>query len=206
MRIPIIELLEEYESKVQWNDRATYIISYLIEKVEQWPRLLTINDFPRQYENIDIVQLPEQIVATVKNNWTLGQQNDDAFEYLAWFIFGDNSNADKIAMTSPVTREQLTESSYETAFIMPQWRTLENLPEPTNDRVTIKKIPWSLQAVWRFSWWTSEKIVDQQQALFIRELEKEGITWWGLPTLAQYSWPRVRPSSRRNELWVSLNP
>jgi len=206
MRIPIIELLEKYELKVQWNERARYIISYLIEKVEQWPRLLTVSDFPKQYENISIVQLPGQIVAVVNNIWTLGQQNDDAFGYLAWFIFGDNSNANEIAMTSPVIREKLSENSYETAFIMPKWRTLETLPKPTNDRVTIKKIPWSLQAVWRFSWLVSEKIVDEQRALFINELENEGIIWYGLPTLAQYSWPRVRPSSRRNELWVSLNP
>jgi hypothetical protein len=54
-------------------------------------------------------------------------------------------------MTSPVTRYKTSDVSYETAFIMPPKRTLENLPEPNNDRVSIKKIASSLQAVWRFS-------------------------------------------------------
>jgi hypothetical protein len=44
-------------------------------------------------------------------------------------------------MTSPVTREKITDTMYETAFIMPKKRTLENLPQPNNDRVKIKEIP-----------------------------------------------------------------
>jgi hypothetical protein len=59
---------------------------------------------------------------------------------LAGFIFGDNTENNKIAMTSPVTRTQKAALQYETAFIMPSERTMDNLPSPNNDRITIKEI------------------------------------------------------------------
>jgi hypothetical protein len=54
-------------------------------------------------------------------------------------------------MTSPVTREKISDVSYETAFIMPSEWTMETLPEPNNEKVSIKQLASSLRAVWRFS-------------------------------------------------------
>jgi hypothetical protein len=89
---------------------------------------------------------------------------------------------------------------------MPKKRTLENLPQPNNDRVKIKEIPWSLQAVWRFSWYVNEADVALQREQFQTALTSNGISWYGMPTLAQYDWPWVAPRARTNELRVSLNP
>lgn len=202
----VVEVEENY---AQEDELILEEISAMIDDIivqEPVETLLTIEDFPDDYATIDIVEIPQQIIATVINEGALWQRNDDAFDYLAGFIFGDNSEADKIAMTSPVVREQLNDSSYETAFIMPDGWTMKTLPDPNNDRVEIKEIPWSLQAVWRFSWYTTETAVDSQWELFQQDLEKEWITWYGLPTLAQYDWPWVWANRRRNELRVSLNP
>lgn len=167
---------------------------------------LTINDFPWNYEWITIVQSQPQIIATVKNEWSLWQRNDDAFENLAWYIFGDNSGGKKIAMTSPVTREVLTDTSYETAFIMPDGWTMDNLPAPSTERIEIKEIPGVLRASWRFSGYVTQDAVDREREAFQQRLEEEQITWHGRPTLAQYDGPWVAARNRRNELWVSLNP
>lgn len=190
-----------------WSKTLDFLDTVLVEdEIVAQALPLTLESFPEQYENIDIVMVPEQIVATVTNEWSLWQRNDDAFEYLAGFIFGDNTEQDKIAMTSPVTRYKTSDVSYETAFIMPPKRTLENLPEPNNDRVSIKKIASSLQAVWRFSWYVNQESTDTQWKLFQEELENAGIIWYGMPTLAQYDGPWVSANRRTNELWVSLNP
>lgn len=203
-----------YEKQATLDARSK-TITFLWEVLsnEEWEKEwevaivpLSLEDFDEDYENIDIVMVPEQIVATVTNEWSLWQRSDDAFEYLAGFIFGDNDARDQIAMTSPVTRSKTSDFSYETAFIMPSKRTLENLPEPNNERVSIKSIPSSLQAVWRFSWYVNQERTDVQWKAFQQALENEWIVWYGMPTLAQYDGPWVAASRRTNELRVSLNP
>jgi len=187
------------------QDKFIYIISYLSDALKKnRSTTLTLADFPNSYDGFEIVQYPSQIVATVRNTGPFGQTNDDSFQNLAGFIFGDNSSGTEIAMTSPVTRTQLDEYTYESAFIMPDGWTLSSLPTPNNDRISIKTIPWSLKAVKRFSGRVTKDVVDTQRAVFQEELTSQWITRYGLPTLSQYDWPRVSAGSRRNELWVEL--
>ncbi len=188
------------------EERFGYIFGYMIERLsDTWPQLLTIDDFLDSYEWFTVIDYPDQLVATVRNNWPFGQTNDDSFENLADFIFGNNSQNTEIAMTSPVTRTQLSDTVYETAFIMPPWWTSDSLPLPNNERVTIKTIPWGLKAVRRFSWWTSQEKVTAERVAFQEDLVYYGITRYGAPTLSQYDGPWVPAARRRNELWVNLN-
>lgn len=200
-------ILERKSSFAAWPEKVTYIIWYLINWVQKnGSTLLTRNDFAGSYDGFVIVQLPDQILALVRNNWPLGQNNDDAFEYLSEFIFWNNTTWAEIAMTSPVMRMPLDSSSYETAFIMPSRWTMETLPRPNTDRISFKKNPWSLKAVRRFSWRTSTTVVDAQRLAFQEDLKAAGIARYGLPTLSLYDGPRVSANNRRNELWVDLNP
>lgn len=188
------------------QEKFVFIISFLRNRIEENDKkTLTVDDFPGSYEGFVIVQYPDQIVATVRNTWPFGQTNDDSFQNLAGFIFGDNTSSTEIAMTSPVTRTQLDETTYETAFIMPSGWTMDSLPIPNNERITIKTIPWSLKAVRKFSGRVSKDVVDTQRELFQNDLVSQWVERYGLPTLSQYDGPRVAGSSRRNELWVELN-
>lgn len=189
------------------QERFSFIISFLLENIASWSSdMLTIDDFRGDYDWFSIVQVPEQIVATVRNMWPLWQTNDDSFDNLAWFIFGDNTSNTKIAMTSPVTRTQIDQNMYETAFIMPLWRTLDTLPLPNNQRVQIKTLPSSLKAVRRFSWAVTKEIVEQERSIFQNDLRSQWIKRYGLPILSQYDGPWVPLSQKRNELRISLNP
>ena len=183
-----------------------YIIQYLVQNLErEVPQFLTRDDFAATYDWFDIVQYPEQIIATVINDWSWGQTDDDSFQNLAGFIFGDNTTGAEIAMTSPVTRVAIDDSRYETAFIMPSGWTMESLPTPNNDRITIKTIPSSLKAVKKFSGRVSKSVVDTQWAQFQEQMKSQWVTRYGRPTLSQYDGPRVSGNARRNELWVELN-
>ena len=187
-------------------DRVEYIVTYIITGIENnAKRTLTRADFADSYDGFAIVQMPDQVIALVRNSWPLGQNNDDAFEFLSSFIFGNNSTGAEIAMTSPVMRMPLDANAYETAFIMPDGWTLENLPKPNTDRIFFKEVPWSLKAVKRFSWRSSTSVVNNQRAVFQQELTAAGIERYGLPTLSLYDGPWVAGNSRRNELWVELN-
>ena len=182
-----------------------YVVEYLIQNIKKSSQPLTRDDFAASYQWFEIVQYPEQIIATVMNDWSRGQTEDDSFQNLAWYIFGDNTTGAEIAMTSPVTRTAIDENTYETAFIMPSGWTMDSLPTPNNSRVWIRTIPSSLKAVKKFSGRVSKSVVDTQWAIFQEDLLSQWITRYGRPTLSQYDGPRVRGDARRNELWVELN-
>lgn len=183
-----------------------YIMDYLVQNIEKKPvPLLTREDFAATYIWFDIVAYPEKIIATVINEWSWGQTDDDSFQNLAGFIFGDNTSGAEIAMTSPVIRTWIDEYSYETAFIMPSGWTLESLPTPNNDRVTIKTIPASLKAVKKFSGRVSKDVADKQWSFFQEDMKSQWVTRYWRPTLSQYDGPRVSGNERRNELRVDLN-
>lgn len=204
-REKVISALDTISKQVS-TDKATYIVNYLLTWIQKnAKKMLTREDFAESYDWFEIVQLPDQILAIVRNEWPLGQNNDDAFEYLSSYIFGNNSDRAEIAMTSPVMRMPLDTSSYETAFIMPGQWTMQTLPQPNTNRITLKQVPGSLKAVKRFSGWTSESVVDAQRAEFQEQLSEVGIVRYGLPTLSLYDGPWVPASRRRNELWVELN-
>lgn len=53
-------------------------------------------------------------------------------------------------MTAPVTRTEVADGTFETAFIMPAKRTMETLPVPNNDAISIKETTPSRKAVRTF--------------------------------------------------------
>lgn len=167
-----------------------------------------------------LVQMPAQIVATVRTAGSLAWAPNQAFGILAGYIFGENTKRDQIAMTAPVTSEavdgekiamtapvinqEVATGVYETAFIMPSKRTLDTLPEPVHDQIEIKKLAATTKAVWRFGGRATDRRVRDERDQFMDVLEKSGITRTKWPTLAQYNDPWTPPWMRRNELWVSI--
>jgi hypothetical protein len=109
-------------------------------------------------------------------------------------------------MTAPVTSKEIDAGVYETAFTMPSERTMDSLPTPNNDKVTLKEIPSSMKAVWTFDGYAQKDRVENQWKLFEAALAKENIKRSGAPTLAQYNDPGTPPWMRRNELRVALTP
>jgi hypothetical protein len=130
--------------------------------------------------------------------------------------------AEKIAMTAPV----FTSPSY-MQFVLPfEYKTLEEIPTPTNKAISIKSIPSKLVAVHKFTWNYSEqffksKLNELNQKLMEEQLiamhskntaeETTGITasevsvpanipW----SFAQYNPPFTLPFLRRNEVWMDL--
>jgi len=185
--------------------------------------------------NYEIRQYAPTIVAEVKS-----KNEENAFNQLASYIFGNNlkgSESEKIAMTVPVIeqrpgldgnsarsekiamtvpvieqRESQNDSASEMImrFVMPSKYTLDQLPKPTNDNITLKAIPEKIVAVSRFSGWiTPERLRDEEQRL-LEELKNSGkkplvqANGENPISLAQYNPPWTLPWWRTNELWVEL--
>ena len=118
----------------------------------------------KKVENIEIRQYESAIYAsyTPKNE----KERNNSFRKVAGFIFGDNTNNEKISMTSPVVIKM--HNDYEMAFLMPKKYSLANLPKPGNKEIRVYKEPGNLKACIRYSGYTNNSIENKK----INELKK----------------------------------
>ena len=173
-----------------------------------------------QFGEFELRHYPAYIVAEVDVQGDFDDAGNQAFRILAGYIFGDNSAAEKMAMTAPVasSRETSGEKMAMTApvtttgdqdrttfaFVMEKKYTLESLPVPNDDRVRIRVMPERTMAVRRYSGrWTEDKY-RQNQATLRAALEAEGIQTIGDPVLARYNSPFSLPFLRRNEVMIEV--
>ena len=115
----------------------------------------------------------------------------------------------KLAMTSPVVNEKDT-----MAFVLPfSYTKLDQLPVPTDKRISLRVMPRRILAVKAFSGWYSA-IEGEKQLLKLKAwlesdkiIEEGSIKDVNSPkwSVAQYHPPFTLPFLRRNEIWVELD-
>ena len=132
-----------------------------------------------------------------------GRNMDQGFRRLARYIFGGNSEAQQIAMTAPVIREGGS-GNWHLSFVMPAEMTMEDLPEPLDERVSLAPVPARTVAALRFSGWATKRRVSSHTAKLVARLEEQGIAAAGETMLAQYDPPFRLPFMRRNEILVEV--
>ena len=123
-----------------------------------------------------------------------------AFRLLAGYIFGNNDQDEKMAMTAPVeTRGD------EYAFVMEKKYSMDTLPRPDDKRIQLRTKPARIVAVRRFSGrWTDGNFARHRQAL-LDDLAALGIEVTGEPELARYNGPLTPWFLRRNEFIVPVD-
>lgn len=162
----------------------------------------TVAEKNKDYE---IRQYDAYIVAevTVKGNYQ--QATNEGFTKIADYIFGNNTSSEKIAMTTPVVNSEPENPINERtiAFIMPSKYTLETLPKPNNEEVRLREVPEQRIAVHTFSWWVTEKRLNQKKTLLKDTLEKDRLVFTEIQS-ARYNPPWTPPFMMRNEIWAIL--
>ena len=169
----------------------------------------------------EIRQYDSYIVAEVEVSGSQNEALNNGFRLLAWYIFGGNTWSNSIAMTAPVS-EIKTESTQiamtvpvsETVngdkrivqFSMPSTYTLATLPQPNDDKVQLKTIDWYTAAVLNYTWYATEKQVEQKKAELQALLTQNNreILWEMIS--AQYNPPLSFPFVRRNEIIAKIAP
>ncbi len=106
-------------------------------------------------------------------------------------------------MTAPV-ETHMADSDMVMAFMMPSEYSMESLPEPTDPRVVLKKMPGRSLAAVRFSGsWSEERF--QEHTEMLREwLGKRRYRGSGMPTVARYDPPWTPWFMGRNEILVEV--
>jgi hypothetical protein len=152
----------------------------------------------------EIRRYPSMLVATVGDA-------PSRFSVLFKYITGANRSKSKIAMTSPViTSKEIAmtspvfSDSGSMSFMVPSMYDAETVPEPTDGRVAISKVPERVVATVRFRGFAWKESVRKQTERLLGWLEAEGIEPKGMPFLMQYNPPYVPGFLRRNEVGVEI--
>jgi effector-binding domain-containing protein len=170
-------------------------------------------------KDYELRNYPAHIVAqtTITNASYMGAMNA-GFSIVARYIFGGNTQQQKIAMTAPVVEKSTSEKIAMTApvivgaqgedrviaFGMPRSYTMETLPTPTDSRVKLREVPVQKMAVLRFSWSRSESRIQVMKDKLLATLLRDGIEVIGSPSYAGYNAPGTPPWMMKNEVLVEV--
>lgn len=196
---------------------AWSIIGYFTSRVEQAE--YTVVNKTSSYE---IRTYPIRILAqtVVANSDRSGMSS--GFRIVANYIFGGNSQKKPIAMTAPVTSTDgdatrgvsiamtapvligKSEGTQTVSFGMPKGYTLETLPIPNDQRVTIVEVEEKTIAAARFWGFRTDESIARATKKLITNLEKDGIKTIGSASYAGYSGPGTPPWMVRNEVLIEI--
>jgi hypothetical protein len=167
--------------------------------------------------NIEIRDYAPQIVAEAE---VAGDRRDaigKGFRIIADYIFGNNTSAQKVPMTAPVTQQgsekiamtapvtqQGDGNIWRVRFVMPSSYTMETLPKPNNPAVKLKEIGAKRYAVIRFSGMAGEDNLKRRTEELNAFISAKNLTLLSAPTYAFYNPPWTLPFLRRNEVMVEI--
>lgn len=166
-------------------------------RIEKYPYTLV-----KRYDKFEIRQYESCLFTSVK---IPTDRYEDAsgtgFRMLANYIFGGNSDGQKIAMTSPVT--MTLEDSMTMMFMVPRNLNKEELPTPNDPNIAFREEPRKTVAAIRFSGWANSERIEKFKASLITELELKGIDYTNNFYYLGYN-PPYDAVNRRNEVIVEL--
>ena len=138
------------------------------------------------------------IIATVSVSGSAPDRR--AFRILADYIFGGNKSGEKMAMTAPVGSQ-----GGDYAFVMESRFSMDELPEPDDERIQLQIKPPRVVAVRCFSGRWSDRNIRNNEAQLLADLAALGIETTAPPELARYNSPFTPWFLRRNEIIVPVD-
>lgn len=173
----------------------------------------------RLTDEVEIRRYSPRIAAQTTVDADEDEARQEGFRRLARYIFGGNGGKQKVAMTAPVSQSPagskkiamtapvsstLGNDGWVVRFFMPAEWTMDTLPTPDDDRVTLTEVPAETVAVLRFSGGRSRDDVEPQMAALVEALRAHGIEMLGEPMTWFYDPPWTLPPLRRNEVVVAI--
>ena len=167
--------------------------------------------------NIEIRDYAPMIVAEAEVKGERREAISEGFRIIADYIFGNNTAAQKVPMTAPVTQQgsekiamtapvtqQGDGNTWRVRFVMPSKYTMETLPKPNNPAIELKEIPAKRFAVIRFSGMAGEESLKRHNKELDDFLRAKRFTPLSPPIYAFYDPPWTLPFLRRNEVLIEI--
>lgn len=207
--------------KKRWIMITALVGIFLIGAVSVGPIMSNVEtpkyELVTSERNIDVRRYDSMIIAEVEMNGPRADAIRNGFLVLAQYIFGNNLSKQGLEMTAPVqqqgctkipmtapVQQQSTGNYWKISFIMPSEHTMETIPKPLNDLVTIKKIPSKTFAVIAFSGTNSDENIKDHENQLMKYVSANNLSLIDTPKYAFYNPPWTLPSMRRNEVMVEI--
>ena len=209
---------------------APFLISILLQSVllmgssaalaYEQPRYKVIE----KNDQFEIREYAPMVIAEVRTRAEFDDVGDETFRILFDYISGGNDKQEKISMTIPVNQQPVSENEaaindsdgslksslddglpeYRFSFVIPEKYLPHTLPLPDDDRITIRQVPATRMAAWRYSGTWSEKNYRKNEALLMEAIRARGLKTAGTPVYARYNSPFSLWFLRRNEVLIEL--
>ena len=144
-------------------------------------------------DNFEVRFYEERIVIQ-----TRFQGSNSGFQKLFKYISGNNQNATKIEMTTPVTMLP-DQGQMVMQFYLPSRFDLASAPLPADGSVEIASIDEGYFAVIQYSGFASDSNFEKHHEELRAVLSNDGLVVTGPPVKATYNSPFTPPFLRRNE-------
>ena len=168
-------------------------------------------------DNIEIRDYAPMLVAEVEVTGDRKESINQGFRLIADFIFGNNSAAQKVAMTTPVIQQpsekiamtapviqQGDGNTWKVRFVMPAEYTIDTLPKPNNKAVKIERIEGKRFAVIRFSGLAGNDSLKEKTNLLNAYIDTNKLSTISTPVFAFFNPPWTLPFMRRNEVMIEI--
>jgi hypothetical protein len=181
-----------------------------IERLKGVPELIGIrvNDEPSYVElsqrgGVQVRRYDAMLLARVTVFGDHEHASERAFEKLAKYIYGANSEQATLPMTAPIYHEAGAES-WTQSFVLPAGFNLANVPRPLDPAIQIVEVPPSTVAVLRYTGINDEGHRAKAASALRTWLATSGTKAVSDIRWAQYDPPFALPFLRRNEVQVDL--
>jgi effector-binding domain-containing protein len=167
--------------------------------------------------NIQIREYNPSIVAEVQVQGEREEAISQGFRLLADYIFGNNRVEQGIAMTAPVTqrssqkiemtapvKQQGLDGTWKVNFTMPSKYSMNTLPKPNNEKVTLHQVPSKKYAIIKFSGMGSNKNLALHEKELQEYISKNKIQTVAKPIYAFYNPPWTLAFLRHNEIMIEI--
>ena len=168
--------------------------------------------------SFEIRKYHDHIIAETCVNNDFEDAGSIGFRRLFNYIDGNNTTGDSIVMTAPVSQQKKSEKISMTApvtmhnqsgtycitFFIPSRYTMETMPKPLDERITIKKENGKTMAAYEYSGGWGKKRYEKMKKKLVAIIEKRNLKTAGEPVFARYNSPFMPWLFRRNELLIEI--
>ena len=159
----------------------------------------------KKEDGFEVREYEPMIIATTNVRSDYADAASTGFRRIASYIFGGNSANKSIKMTAPVlTNSPNPQDNYEIQFVMPSEHSMEDLPQPNSQNITLKNVNLGKTAVLKFGGWATEERASKYNDKLRDLLLSKGYTADGTFMVAQYNSPWAIPPFRKNEIIVQI--
>ncbi|MBX9656737.1 heme-binding protein [bacterium] len=154
----------------------------------------------------EVREYPDLMMATTSMP-PLAKEEDGSFMRLFGYISGDNSDKQKIAMTTPVFMESNSQAEPgQMGFVLPKEVAERHVPEPSGQNVKLRKRDGGRFAVIVFTGQINASAIAAAESRLRAWMKERGLTGEARAELAGYDPPWTPGPLRRNEVLIRLMP